>query len=190
MPQTTESETSRRQRRARVLNTWSQLALTVLLTAPAAAHEFWIESVDFAPVTGHSVGIRLFVGDGCDNGRPYARNPQHLKAFSSEAVGRRPIAGLPGSEPAGQLVSEAPGLVLVGYESRATTITLEADRFEMSTSNVSNALGVPVSASPPLDSCLPSGSRRKEPNRYLTPLPPTSTCPDPVEALLWVSPTS
>lgn len=106
------------------------LLLTASLAAPACGHEFWIEPTTFHPETGESVGVRLFVGDGFDNGSPYARNPRHLKSFFADTGARHPIPGVAGVEPAGSLVAGEAGSLIVGYESHANTLTLEAQRFE------------------------------------------------------------
>ncbi len=59
------------------------------------------------------------------------RDPSHIEKFLLAGPGgESPIVGLSGSEPAGYVRLELPGLHVIGYRSRNRSITLEADQFE------------------------------------------------------------
>jgi uncharacterized GH25 family protein len=107
------------------------LVLAGALAPGAMAHEFWILPEDFSPRVGEPVPLQLLVGDGLDQGRPYARNPRHLKSFRLRQGGREtPVLGLAGADPAGIVRIEEPGIAVVAYASTHTRITLPADAFE------------------------------------------------------------
>lgn len=107
------------------------LMLVGALAPGAMAHEFWILPKDFSPRVGEPVSLQLLVGDGLGQGRPYPRNPQHLKSFRLWQGSRQtPVLGLAGTDPAGIVRIEAPGIAIVAYASTHTQITLAADAFE------------------------------------------------------------
>ncbi len=107
------------------------LLLLVLTGARfASAHDFWIEPASYQPNLGVTLPVRLLVGEAL-SGSPYRRNPAHLKEFFlAGSSGRKLIEGGPGSEPAGFVLIEEPGSLLLGYQSTHNLIELEADRFE------------------------------------------------------------
>lgn len=107
------------------------ILLAALLTGTADAHEFWIRPLDASPAAGALLRLRLFVGDGLEQGRPYARNPAHQRSFRFWQDGRTSaVRGMPGWEPAGIVRTGKPGLAIASYGSSHTLITLDAARFE------------------------------------------------------------
>ena len=112
------------------------LSLTVVLsgvvlalTAPVAAHDFWIEPTTYAPAIGTVVGIRARVGDGF-LGDPVPRSADLLEALVVEdSAGRRPLVGRDGSDPAGVMRVAATGLHVVGYHGKPSRVELPADKF-------------------------------------------------------------
>lgn len=106
------------------------LSLLFLCAGGAAAHDFWVEALDFEPGVGDAVGVRLFLGN-LDAAEPYARNPEHVAEFF--VVGptgvRVPVVGRDGYDPAGVFHVAEPGMLVVGYRSTRSSVTLPADRF-------------------------------------------------------------
>jgi hypothetical protein len=111
--------------------TFLWILLGALLTGPIDAHEFWIRPLDTSPAAGVTLRLRLFVGDGLEQGRPYARNPAHMRIFRFWQDGQTsPVQGLPGWEPAGIVRTGKPGIAIASYSSTHTLITLDAAPFE------------------------------------------------------------
>ncbi len=106
------------------------LLATLLVPAAAAAHEFWLLPGSFAPELDQEVSVRIFVGDGFEHGEPYPRNPGHLLSFVHFGEEETPIGGELGDDPAGRFVATQPGVQAISYRSRASSLTLEASRFE------------------------------------------------------------
>jgi uncharacterized GH25 family protein len=101
----------------------------LVLASSAAAHDFWIELSTPRAAAGEPVTARLFVGEG-DAGEPFPRDPAHLLRFwAASDAGEAPLAGRRGADPAGVFVPRAPGVVAVGYASRATPLALEPAKF-------------------------------------------------------------
>lgn len=103
--------------------------LLLCLAAPAAqAHEFWIEPSTFHPALGTPVLARILVGENFQ-GDPVARKESHIRRFVlAGAAGETPFLGAEGRDPAGFVRIDSPGLQLIGYESNATAVTLDADK--------------------------------------------------------------
>src|SRR5688572_17627662 len=112
----------------------SSLALTVCVTvlagsASLGAHDFWIEPTGFMADVGRVVGVKLRVGDEF-RGDPVPRNEALIGDFVVvDANGRRQVVGRDGSDPAGLLRVTSPGLMVIGYRSRPSPVTLPADKF-------------------------------------------------------------
>lgn len=101
----------------------------LLLASSAAAHDFWIELSTPRAAPGEPVAVRLFVGDE-GAGEPFPRSPSHLLRFwAASDGGETPLLGRTGADPAGVFEPRAPGVVAVGYASRATPIELEPAKF-------------------------------------------------------------
>ena len=108
-------------------------ALAVLagaMASPLLAHDFWIEPWSFRPEVGSTVGVRLMIGQGFQ-GEPLPRNPALITKFVLvSAGGETEIVGRPADDPAGLVRVDAPGLQIVGYRSRNSSVALEAAKFE------------------------------------------------------------
>jgi uncharacterized GH25 family protein len=93
------------------------------------AHDMWIEPTTFSPEPGGIVGIKLRVGQDL-LGDPIPRNPALIDQFIvNDAAGRKPVAGREGVDPAGLVRVAAPGLLAIGYQSRATRVEMTAEKF-------------------------------------------------------------
>src|SRR5437868_8256624 len=97
--------------------------------APLFAHDMWIEPMTFSPDAGEIVGVKLRVGQDF-LGDPLPRDPALINQFVVEdAAGRRPVVGRTGSDPAGFIRAETPGLLVVGYRSNPSTVEETAEKF-------------------------------------------------------------
>jgi len=105
------------------------MAAFALCTAPLFAHDMWIEPTTFSPEPGQVVGVRLRVGQDL-LGDPVPRDPALVNQFVVEdAVGRKPVVGRNGTDPAGFLRVAMPGLLVIGYLSNPSAIELAAEKF-------------------------------------------------------------
>lgn len=113
------------------------LALVALLSAsPAAAHDLWIEPVDFSPLVGHPTAVELRVGVGFP-GEAVPRREGNIERFAlvgpagpAGAADDRPLTGIEGVSPAGVTRLPAAGDHVLVYRSGETPITLDAEAFE------------------------------------------------------------
>lgn len=106
------------------------LAALLWLTAPALAHEFWIQPSDFRPPVGKPLDVNLLVGQYFQ-GDSVVYLPDTFKRFVTiTARGRQNVSGLPGDDPAARLTPAEPGLMLIAYESTNYELTMEAKAFE------------------------------------------------------------
>lgn len=104
-------------------------AAIALCGAPLAAHDMWIEPLNFSPEPGQIIGVRLRVGQDFI-GDPLPRNTALVNQFVFEdAAGSKPVAGRDGSDPAGFLRVSMPGLLVIGYRSNPSAIELAAEKF-------------------------------------------------------------
>jgi len=100
------------------------------LSAPAAAHEFWIEPANFRPPVGKPVDVRLMVGQEF-RGDTMIYLPESFERFITvNARGTRNIPGLPGDDPAARPIPAEPGLLLVAYQSTRYSLDMDAPTFE------------------------------------------------------------
>jgi len=109
----------------------SILVLLTVLAASASlsAHDFWIEPTGFMADLGRVVGVKLRVGQDF-HGDPVPRSDELIGDFVVvDASGRRQVIGRDGSDPAGLLRVTSPGLMVIGYRSRPSPVTLPADKF-------------------------------------------------------------
>jgi len=109
-------------------------ALAVLLATlgvrAAVAHDFWIEPSTFRPPVPSRLTVALRVGQDF-RGDPVPRDDRKIDRFVlAGPAGESVIPGLPGTDPAGFAPIERPGLAVIGYRSRRTSIELEAEKFE------------------------------------------------------------
>jgi len=104
-------------------------AAVLAASASLSAHDFWIEPTGFKADLGRVIGVKLRVGDDF-HGDPVPRNDEFIDQFVVvDAGGRRQVVGREGSDPAGLLRVTAPGLMIVGYQSRPRPVTLPAEKF-------------------------------------------------------------
>ena len=107
------------------------LGLVLLLgIAPAGAHEFWLDPVDFTPKVGARVSVLWrngmnFLGDSY----PYER--KWSKRFSVfDARGERQIKATPGDDPAADVPFPTPGLAIVVFQRAPDTLDYKSlDQF-------------------------------------------------------------
>jgi hypothetical protein len=106
------------------------LATAIALSGTAlAAHDMWIEPTTFSPHFGEVVGVRLRVGEDL-LGDPLPRNPALINQFIvDDATGRKPIVGRDGADPAGVLRVAMPGVLVIGYSSKPSSVELPAEKF-------------------------------------------------------------
>jgi uncharacterized GH25 family protein len=105
------------------------LAMSMFVGSSLAAHDMWIEPTAFAPAVGSIVGLRLRVGEHFI-GDPIPRDPPLIHEFVSvDQASRTPVAGRDGADPAGLIKVAVPGLIIAGYHSRPSAVTLTADKF-------------------------------------------------------------
>jgi uncharacterized GH25 family protein len=101
----------------------------LVASTPLAAHDMWIEPTGYHSHVGEIVGLKLRVGQDF-LGDPLPRDPALIDQFISlDAGGRRPIVGRDGQDPAGLVRVSSPGVLIVGYRSRPTSVVLPAEKF-------------------------------------------------------------
>lgn len=104
-------------------------ALALLVATPALAHDFWIEPTGFRPNVGARIGVALRVGMHLI-GDPVPRVPELIDRFFIRGNGdERPVVGRTGMEPAGIAYVSGPGLHWIGYQSFASPLTLDPQKF-------------------------------------------------------------
>jgi len=105
------------------------LASVFAASTSLSAHDFWIEPTGFMADLGRVVGVKLRVGQDF-HGDPVPRSDDLIGDFVVvDANGRRQVVGRDGSDPAGLLRVTSPGLMIIGYRSRPSPVTLAADKF-------------------------------------------------------------
>lgn len=104
------------------------LAFLTFVSA-ASAHEFWIKPASFTIKPGSRLNVHLLVGDGFP-GEIVARNGPKIERFDiSTDSFKTPIPGVNGSDPAGSITLDQPGLHIITFRNLPTRIELEADKF-------------------------------------------------------------
>ena len=105
------------------------LIAVLVASVSLSAHDFWIEPTGFMTDLGRVVGVKLRVGEEF-RGDAVPRNEALIGDFVVvDANGRRQVVGRDGSDPAGLLRVTSPGLMVIGYRSRPSPVTLPADKF-------------------------------------------------------------
>lgn len=98
-------------------------------SAPLGAHDMWIEPTSFSPAAGDIIGARLRVGQEM-LGDPLPRDVALINQFVAEDTkGRRALVGRNGANPAGLVKVFEPGLMVIGYFSHPSPVTVAADKF-------------------------------------------------------------
>jgi uncharacterized GH25 family protein len=111
-------------------NKLAALVSLLLACGSAVAHEFWIQPAQFRPDNNAVLGVQLRVGDGFP-GEPRPRDPNRLRRFVAISPdGTEDVAGIDGRDPAGLLRLKAVGVHVLAYESSASVIELDAEKFE------------------------------------------------------------
>ncbi len=106
------------------------LALGVLISSLANAHQFWIQPSDYDPSVGEQVGVFLKTGHG-DKLESFPRNAQHFTRFMMVGPeGSLVVSGQEGTDPAGWVKPTKAGVHTLVYESVATRSEMEPERFE------------------------------------------------------------
>lgn len=98
---------------------------------PAAlAHEFWIEPSSFRPAAAAPFDVHLRVGQEF-RGDAMIYLPESFERFVTvNARGQKPVAGIPGDDPAARLSVTEPGLLLIAYQSTRYSLEMDAGAFK------------------------------------------------------------
>lgn len=104
--------------------------LVVFACARVAAHDFWIEPSTFSATAGAPLSFALRVGEHF-KGDPVPRQAAMIDRFVIAGPdGVRDVTGREGRDPAGFTSIEAPGVYVIGYRSRPTSLESDAAKFE------------------------------------------------------------
>lgn len=103
----------------------------LLLAAPIAAHEFWIELSPARPAAGELLKLDLRVGERF-LGEPVARDERRIVLFAATGPDGNSVdvPGREGQAPAGFLRLAQPGVHALAYVSNDAYLELPADQFE------------------------------------------------------------
>jgi hypothetical protein len=106
--------------------------LALLLSLPAAAHEFWMLPDRFSPPAGTAVRLTLHVGEYFE-GEPIPFTTAYVAGLSQHSAGKTHdlLHMVPADEtrPGLQLVPGAPGSHLIAYDSHPNQTVLSSDKF-------------------------------------------------------------
>src|SRR5438034_5576458 len=98
--------------------------LILAACASLSAHDMWIEPTTFAPEVGRIIGAKLRVGQDF-LGDPIPRDSNLINEFISvDATGRKPLVGRDGADPAGLVRIAEPGMLILGYRSNPSPVTI------------------------------------------------------------------
>ena len=102
----------------------------LMVTSSLAAHDFWIEPSSFAVKVGDPVLVYFRVGERFV-GDAVARDESRIERFVVAGPDEeRPVIGRDGTDPAGLLRLDAPGIWYVGYSSKPSSVQLAPAAFE------------------------------------------------------------
>lgn len=110
----------------------SAAALILMLTLAATAHDYWLEPERFFVGVGDKINLRLFLGEGLrsEEERPFQKERTVSFRLISEKESRDLMAvGEDGKMPVAQLSFAREGNYLVEMVRNASTIKLDADKF-------------------------------------------------------------
>ena len=103
--------------------------LLLLGASALLGHDMWIEPATFRPDPGQVVAVKLRVGQDL-LGDPIPRSAHLIRDFViADGVGRQNVAGREGSDPAGFVRVANAGVSVIGYNSNASAVELEAEKF-------------------------------------------------------------
>lgn len=106
-----------------------RVVLLIASLGPLLAHDMWIEPASYSPQAGQIVAVRLRVGQDL-MGDPLPRATQLIRQFViDDGVGRNPLVGREGSDPAGFWRVANSGLQVIGYSSNPSSVDLTAEKF-------------------------------------------------------------
>jgi uncharacterized GH25 family protein len=117
---------------SRTTSLWSSGFLATMLAGSAvlAAHDFWLAPGSFHTKPGAVLSLSLRVGEHFD-GEAVPRRTAVIERFVvAGPTGVAEVAGREDADPAGLLRPKEPGLYVVGYRSRPSTLSLDAAKFE------------------------------------------------------------
>jgi hypothetical protein len=98
--------------------------------ARVSAHDFWIEPSTFSATAGAPLSFALRVGVDF-KGDPVPRSAAMIERFVIAGPdGVRDVIGREGSDPAGFAPIAAPGVYVIGYRSRPTSLEQDGAKFE------------------------------------------------------------
>lgn len=104
--------------------------LVAFACARVAAHDFWIEPNTFSARAGAPLSFALRVGEHF-KGDPVPRQAAMIERFVIAGPGGvRDVTGREGRDPAGFTSIETPGVYVIGYRSRPTSLESDAAKFE------------------------------------------------------------
>lgn len=98
--------------------------------ARVSAHDFWIEPSTFSATAGAPLSFALRVGVDF-KGDPVPRSAAMIERFVIAGPdGVRDVMGREGFDPAGYVPIATPGVYVIGYRSRPTSLEQDAAKFE------------------------------------------------------------
>jgi len=98
--------------------------------ARVSAHDFWIEPSTFSATAGAPLSFALRVGVDF-KGDPVPRSTAMIERFVIAGPdGVRDVMGREGYDPAGYVPIATPGVYVIGYRSRPTSLEQDAAKFE------------------------------------------------------------
>ena len=110
-------------------NTFLLAGLSLMVTMPLAAHDFWVDPSTFHAKPGDEVSLTLRVGENLKGDTlPYINDWFSDYRVVSDS-GQSPVEGIMGDDPAGRFVVGAPGMHLIGYRSTNNFVELESQKF-------------------------------------------------------------
>ncbi len=108
------------------------LATALLLSGPLSAHDSWLTPELHVVKPGTILGLRLFTGH-LGELTEFPHDPERLErleAWSATALAPQPLAGRVGAAPFALARFTEPGLRVIGFQSRAQFVDLDAVKFE------------------------------------------------------------
>ncbi len=106
------------------------IPLVLLSGISLSAHDFWIEPSSYQVAVGTQVTVRFLVGEEF-RGKPLPLDPSRVIVFARfGATSETPVRGVAGSDTAGVVSLDDPGLHLIAYRSTSVFLELDAEKFE------------------------------------------------------------
>ena len=106
------------------------ISLALLSGLSLFAHDFWIEPSSYQVAVGSQATVRFLVGEEF-RGKPLPLDPSRVIVFALFGpTSKTPVRGTTGSDPAGVVSLDDPGLHLIAYRSTSVFLELDAEKFE------------------------------------------------------------